>query len=775
MLTFRNRLLILLIGLVLGAQTVTFLTALARTSATERRRADAQLEAGAQIARKLIDYRERQLANAVAVLAADYGLKEAVGSADKATVSSALGNHATRVGADLTVAFNLDGSVIATGEGTRPIDTALARALVEQGEHSSNAPRFVVSGDDVYQVFTAPVRAPDEIARVALGFTVNAALAREMHDLVGVDVAFMTDSTRGSLAAVGATPAVVKFADGDYLAMRTRLSTAQPNVDIALYKPMTEVLAPYRQLALNLSLIFGATLAAAVTAGVYLGRSAARPVQRMAEGALRVAAGDYSTHVEAAGGLELANLAEAFNGMQAGIAQREARLLHLARHDDATGLPNRRHAEEWLAARLKTAGGAHETAIVMLGVTNLQEMSAGLGSGIADGMIRHLSAQLARWQGENGLVARIDTARFVVLVDGTSPNGLPALARAVRASAMLPLQTAGVSLQAAVVVGVARAPADSSNAVEALRCAEAAIEAAIEMHQPIGFFERADDEAQRRRLKIGVDLPDALARNALHLVYQPKLRLADRRCGSVEALVRWQHPEFGNIPPSEFVAIAERTGASAALTRWVLGSALRQLATWHAAGLHMEVAVNLSATDLVDPDLLEHILESLRKVHVPADSLMLEITESAFIHDGATASRNMELLRVAGVRFSVDDFGTGYSSLSQLRQLAVDELKIDQSFVRGLATNAEDAAIIRAVIDLGHGMGLRIVAEGVEDDAQLQRLADLGCDYAQGYLISRPLPAAELDPLLRRAGLGSGETQTQTASLRVLELRRLKS
>jgi EAL domain-containing protein (putative c-di-GMP-specific phosphodiesterase class I) len=154
---------------------------------------------------------------------------------------------------------------------------------------------------------------------------------------------------------------------------------------------------------------------------------------------------------------------------------------------------------------------------------------------------------------------------------------------------------------------------------------------------------------------------------------------------------------------------------------------------------------------------------------------MLEITESAFIHDGATASRNMELLRVAGVRFSVDDFGTGYSSLSQLRQLAVDELKIDQSFVRGLATNTEDAAIIRAVIDLGHGMGLRIVAEGVEDDAQLSRLADLGCDYAQGYLISRPLPAAELDPLLNRAGLGTGDTQAQTASLRVLELRRLKS
>ena len=774
MLTFRNRLLILLIGLVIGAQTVTFLTALARTSATERQRADAQLEAGAQIARKLIDYRERQLANAVAVLAADFGLREAVASADTATVASALGNHATRVGADLTVAFDLDGRIIATGEGTRTIDAVLSKALMEQGEHSPDAPRFAVSGSDIYQVFMASVRAPDEIARVALGFTVDATLASELRDLVGVQVAFMTDSTRGPMSEVGATPAVVQLSDGLHLAMLTRLSTVKPNVDIALLKPMDEVLAPYRQLAFNLSLIFGATLVAAIIAGVYLGGSAARPVQRLAEGAQRVAAGDYSTHVEAAGGQELANLADAFNGMQTGIAQREAQLLHVARHDDATGLPNRRHAEEWLRTRSQQ-NPAVETAIVMIGITNLQELSAGLGSGIADEMIRHLSAQLTRWQGETGLVARIDTARFLVLVEGTSDSKLPGLARAVRASALLPLQTAGVSLQAAVVIGVARSPTDSANAAEALRCAEAAIEAAIEAHQPIGFFERADDDAQRRRLKIGVDLPEALTRNALHLVYQPKLRLSDQRCGSVEALVRWQHPDLGAIPPSEFVAIAERTGASGALTRWVLGNALKQLAEWHAAGLRMEVAVNLSATDLVDPDLLQHILESLRRVHVPADSLMLEITESAFIHDGATASRNMELLRVAGVRFSVDDFGTGYSSLSQLRQLAVDELKIDQSFVRGLASSNEDAAIIRAIIDLGHGVGLRIVAEGVEDEAQLRRLSEMGCDYAQGYLISRPQPAAELDALLRRIGVKTSEAQTQTASLRVLELRRTKA
>ena len=497
-----------------------------------------------------------------------------------------------------------------------------------------------------------------------------------------------------------------------------------------------------------------------------------------------MAAGDYSTHVDASGGQELANLAEAFNGMQTGIAQREARLLHVARHDDATGLPNRRHAEEWLARAPASRLMRPETAVIMLGVTNLQEISAGLGSGIADEMIRHLSAQLARWQGDNG-TGGAHRHRPVRGAGGWHhpPMPCPALARAVRASALLPLQTAGVSLQAAVVVGVARSPTDSGNAVEALRCAEAAIEAAAEAHQPIGFFERADDEAQRRRLKIGVDLPEAIAGNALHLVYQPKLRLSDRRCGSVEALVRWQHPEFGTVPPSEFVAIAERTGASGALTRWVLGSALRQLAAWHAAGLRMEVAVNLSATDLVDPDLLEHILESLRKVHVPADSLMLEITESA-LHprrrDRAAATWNCCALPACASPST-----TSAPAIRRCRscaQLAVDELKIDQSFVRGLATSTEDAAVIRAIIDLGHGMGLRIVAEGVEEEAQLLRLAELGCDYAQGYLISRPhagsgagAPAAASSGLNRRhagadrvtAGAGVAAAEELTPGVRL--------
>ena len=773
MLSFRNRLLILLAGLVVGAQTVTFVTALARTKATERARADEQLVAGAQIARRVIDYRERQLANAVGVLAADFGLREAVASADTLTVASALGNHAARIGADLTVAFDLEGGMIASGEGTRPVDENFVRELAQHGDHEPGVPQFLVTGGTLYQVFTAPMLAPDEIARVALGFEAGAALTRELQDLIGVQVAFRTGDA-GSMPH--ARPVVTSLGGAEYLAMATRVSSGAPAVDVALMKPMDEVLAPYRQLAANLGLIFGATLLASVIAAVLLGRSAARPVQQLSRGAQRVAEGDYSTQVEGGGTRELASLARAFNAMQQGIAQRESRLLHIARHDDATGLPNRRHAEEWLTARLAAGKGERQTAVIMLAITNLQELSAGLGRRFADDLLAHIAAQLSRLRDDSRLVARVDSARFLVLVEGIRRAQLAGLAQEVRASAMRPLQAEGVWLHAAVAVGVACVPEDSAGAVEALRCAEAAIEIAGQMDQPIGYFERADDVAQQRRLKIGVDLPGALAQDQLHLVYQPKQNLADGSCRSVEALVRWDHPQFGSIPPMEFVAIAERTGASGALTRWVLDQALRQLAAWHEAGLHMEMAVNLSGTDLIDPDLLQHILESLRRVRAPADSLVLEITESAFIEDAESARRNMELLRIAGIRFSVDDFGTGYSSLSQLRQLAVDELKIDRSFVSELEAGGDDAAVIRAVVELGHGMGLRIVAEGVETEAQQQRLKELGCDYAQGYLISRPLSATQLEPLLRsRAPQGTGETAARTASLRVLELRRQES
>lgn len=762
MLSFRNRLLILLTGLVVGAQVVTLVTALASTLSVERKRADDQLVEGASKAQYTLDMRERLLANAVTVLALDFGLREAVAINDAPTLASALENHARRIGADLTVAMDLDGRLLAQG-GSAPLqDSALLQALQRLDEQQA---AFVVTDGAIYQVFAAPVGAPDEVGRVVLGFSVSDALADDLSEQLGVEVAFLTGSSAGFRIAAGskalkpsatqmlaatlrASPEEVTVGGVQYLATATHLSSGSAPLDLALLKSMDQVMAPFRSLARILGLIFGVTLLVAVIAGIHLGRSAARPVQRLAAGAGRVAAGDYSQRVESSGDRELANLANAFNGMQAGIAEREGRLRYMALHDAATGLPNRAQLEHWLGTRLQQAAPA-QLAVVQIVVTNLQEISATLGFEIAGRLIGHIAQQLDGVTGDAGLVARLDGAGFAVAAQIDSVDEAQTLARRIRARCLAGLDTEGITLHAAVVLGVAVAPRDARSAGEALRCAHAAVEAALAAGEPIGNFAQSSDEAQRRRLTLGADLPDALRNGQLYLVYQPKLRLRDRRIAGVETLVRWLHPVLGQISPAEFIPIAERTGASTQLTRWVLRGALEQLASWRREGIRLHTAVNLSAADLLDGRLLQDILGALRDSGLPAGSLTLEITESVLLRDPDTVRRNIELLHVAGVRFSVDDFGTGYSSLSQLRELAADELKIDQSFVRTALRGPEDVAMLKAIVEMGHGLGLRIVAEGVEEDAQCELLAGLGCDYAQGYLISRPQRPAELAPLLR--------------------------
>jgi diguanylate cyclase len=782
--TFRNRLLILLIGLVVGAQTVTLFTALARTSTTERQRADDQLTAGAQVARELIQFRERQLASAVAVLAADFGLREAIATSDRETVASALGNHASRIGADLTLAIDLEGRILATGEGSPMLDASASKALLQGTYEGQSAPRFIVTSGVVYQIFIAAVRAPEEIAVVALGFALDQQLAEQ------IDVVFLArvkkiptvlagtlQSTRQPTAEVWhlsdeAKPKNVTIEDSDYLATSVQLSNATPQPYIALLKPMEEVRAPYVQLSRTLGAIVGVTLVAAMIAGVMLGRSASDPILKLAVSARRIAKGDYSTSVHANGPDEIVELAQAINAMQGGIAEREARLLHGAYHDETTGLPNRAHAHQWLEDSIAQLPAEQSITVVLLTITNLQELSAALGHEMAQRVVVSIASGLKRWRTQDRFVARLDGARFAVLVQSKNGDTAPALARELREVVTQPIHTSGVTLRPAAIAGIASAPLHGTNAMEVFRCAEVAAEGAAGTRGRIGYFERSSDEVQRRRLRIGADLPLAIAAGDLHVNYQAKVSVADRRAVSAEVLARWRHPELGDISPLEFVEVAEHTGASSALTRWVLTEALAQLAAWREDGLNVELAVNLSATDIADPELLEFILESLRNQRLLPGSLTLEITESAFMQDAEQAIRNMEMLCVAGVRFSVDDFGTGYSSLSQLRQLSVDELKIDRSFISNIVDNAEDAALVKSIIELGHGLGLRVVAEGLETEDQWRMLVKMGCDYAQGYLISKPVPAVDFATFARRTLVDRGDSSTVTTILKAISLRR---
>jgi EAL domain-containing protein (putative c-di-GMP-specific phosphodiesterase class I) len=306
-----------------------------------------------------------------------------------------------------------------------------------------------------------------------------------------------------------------------------------------------------------------------------------------------------------------------------------------------------------------------------------------------------------------------------------------------------------------------------------LRQADVALLQAKEQGTIAVNYAASHDADHRRRITLVTELRQAIAGNGLALHYQPLVSMTNRATVGCEALLRWTHPTLGNISPAEFVPLAERASVLPDLSRWVLRTAIAQLGQWERAGLDLEIAVNLSAADFADGELPARVLALLREHRASAPRLLLEVTESAIMREPQLAAQVMQQLRTAGVRFAIDDFGTGHSSLAQLHQLPVDELKIDRSFVTDLERSPSNQAIVRTTIELGHSLGLKVVAEGIETPQVWSTLLRLGCDLAQGYLISRPMPVDAVPGWLQsqRAqvarALSAAEQSGTVASLRI--------
>jgi EAL domain-containing protein (putative c-di-GMP-specific phosphodiesterase class I) len=305
-----------------------------------------------------------------------------------------------------------------------------------------------------------------------------------------------------------------------------------------------------------------------------------------------------------------------------------------------------------------------------------------------------------------------------------------------------------------VSMGIASYPVHGDSATTLLRRADVAMYTAKRLGNGLAVYDDRHDHDSRARLSLMGELRQAVDKGEFRLHYQPKVPLAGPRDLHVEALVRWQHPLRGMVPPSEFIPFAEQTGFVRAITQWVLAEAVRQCCEWRGAGLPAHVWVNISARDLLDPELAERFGALIAARGCAGSWIGLEITESAILDDPGHALRNLERLAQLGCRMAIDDYGTGYSSLAYLKRLPVNELKIDRSFVMNMAADASDEVIVRSTIELAHNMGLEVVAEGVEDEATLRRLRDMGCDMVQGYHLSKPLPSAEAGRWLRANASG---------------------
>ncbi len=787
--SFRNRLLALIIGLVVATQSVTLVAVLASTSHEARVRADERLRSGSLVVQDNLRQRAEVLSNTVTVLAADFGLRGAVASRDAPTILSAARNHSQRIGADLVVIMDTNGQLLATSAADFSALAPKVGKILNSSAGGRQDVHLVVLGDHLYQLFVAPVKAPETIGWVAMGFLVDDALLAHIPGLVGTELSVLAGERqhlnlvastlppeeRAALAARHDLSTTREAAQSeplgkqDYLTYVYGLGDSAESVAVVLQQPMDEVMAPYRAQRNALAAIGGLALGAALAIALLLSRGATRPIRELVRAARRIQAGTYDRTVDVRGGDEFRSLAATFNAMQENIAEREARISYDAHHDALTGLPNRAFAERHLEELLR-ASPPPPLALILLEVVNLGEINASLGHHVGDEALRETARRLRQNCGENDITARLGSAQFLVLARGCSLSRATLLTEQLIGTLRAGFSLLSVSLDLHVNAGLCCAPDHDSTAEGLLRHVHTALEDAGEARGRIAVYRPGREEELRRRLALAGDLGGAIEGNELTLVYQPKVDLASGRVRSLEALARWTHTQLGPVSPAEFVPIAEQTGGARRLTSWALGAAIAQMAAWHREGIDIDVAVNLSAPDLLDSQLGDEILETLGKHGVPPTRLILEITEGAVIRDPALAVRNMQLLRIAGVRFSLDDFGTGYSSLSQLSRLPLDELKIDRSFITRAHERRDDVTIIMSTIELAHNMGLKVVAEGVETEEAWNLLRRLGCDLVQGYLVSRPLSVADTMAYLRQAKSTQPVDETTNRQLRTLQL-----
>jgi len=417
---------------------------------------------------------------------------------------------------------------------------------------------------------------------------------------------------------------------------------------------------------------------------------------------------------------------------------------HQARHDSLTGLPNRAWFHDQTEAMLGDHRRGASTAVMIMDLDRFKEVNDTLGHHSGDLLLQAAASRIRRAVRESDVVSRLGGDEFAVVLPDASREAAAEVATRVHDTLLESFSVSGATVDIEASIGIALFPEHASDVATLLQRADIAMYKAKDTHAGHVFYSQELDHGSPSQLSLLGELRRAIENEELVLHYQPKAALGSGDVTHVEALVRWQRPEHGLVPPADFIPLAEHTGLIKQLSSYVLDSALRQLRGWLDSGLDLCVAVNLSARNLLEADLPDQIAELLLARRVPADRLILEITESTIMADPARSLSVLTRLSEMGIRLSIDDFGVGYSSLSYLKQLPVDEIKIDRSFVAQMDDDEDDAFIVRSTIDLGRNLGLNVVAEGVETEAVWEELGELGCDYAQGWFLGRPMPAADL-------------------------------
>lgn len=723
--------------------------------ANSMQQAEAALAVASKVFQQALDGRAAQLSNSVSLLAADFGFRQAIATAEQATIESVLDNHGSRINAQLSLLLSPQGELLASSAQLDRSDVTQLQPATRGSEAMTDI--LLIDGK-AYQLVLVPVRAPVIIAWVGMGFLVDVPLAEQIKGITGLDISFTQLDGRANqqltstlpvqsqqqllakLDTILLAPNTTHFATDFSFITRGKALDREQRLWALLHLSDDRWLDSYQQLRRQLVEIFAFSLLLALLAAFLFARSISQPLSQLSAFAKAIGQGKTS-QPPAISQDEIGLLTNTLINMQQNISARELQLRQQAEHDALTGLLNRNAVEQRLPGILTAQSGT----LLQLNIIQFKHINDTLGLANGDTLLQLLAQRLGHHQPPAAFSARLNGDEFLMLFDeNLTEQQLVDLYSSLQPA--YNIQNSLINLK--IAIGIYPFEPGQGTASEALRRVDLAQENASKAGGGIAFYQSGQDETHQRELTIIRDLPDALNSGQLYVVYQPKVELPSRQCHSAEALIRWQHPQLGFVSPVEFIATAEHSGNIGLITQWMLRTVIKQLAVWQQEYPDLRVAVNLSAADLLDQNLPVQIRSLLEKYRVPATALALEVTESAVMQDTNKVIANLNTLRAMSINLAIDDFGTGQSSLAYLKQLPVNEIKIDRAFVKDIETNNNDALIVNATVKLAHSLGFKVTAEGLENLAGLSFLQDAGCDTVQGYFFSKPLATADFSQWL---------------------------
>lgn len=770
--SLQSRIAFLFLTLILVVQFVGFAAIWFSINKNARAAINEQLEVGEEVLHTVILRRGESLSLSARILANDYGFRQAIASNDIETIKSALENNSARIESNVSMLYSPDGvRQVVTGSMPDMVDETVLE-LIGSAQVGGNTFGLAVFNGVPYQLVVVPVKAPLTIAWIVVGFQIDDALAKQIQALSHLQVSFLTKTVVSakqpvsswnlssstmdkSLAKVVTSDIPTKWSektfnsevtiqDVDYSTRYVEILNHHNQVLIAvLQRSISESLAPYLTLQLNL---LGLTLLGAlvfIAGSIFTARRLTQPLNELVKTAELLEKGDYSTTIQSTGSDEISHLARSFDRMRGAIAERERKISKLAYWDELTQLPNRAHFTEQLVKFAEDYQQTGQTfSVLMMDLDRFKHVNDVLGHSAADNLLAGVAKRLVNsCKRDNDVVARLGGDEFGIILANADAETALEVTRRLQAALETPIALNDTFVDLSASVGVANYPEHTKNIEILLSRAEIAMYAAKESQAGTSVYHSGLDIGNDENLSLISEIRLAVEENQLSLYVQPKIDFATGKVVAVEALVRWQHPERGLLLPDMFIPYAEQTGHVSKISFWMLSEAARYAAAWQKQGLDIALAVNLSARDLIDIELPNKLKEILARHQLFANSLSLEITESSIMEDPARALDTVERIARMGIKLSIDDFGTGYSSLAYLKRLPVNELKIDKSFVMNIEHDQNDTTIVKSTIELGHNLGLKVVAEGIENKSAWNILKAMGCDYGQGFYMSRPIPA----------------------------------